>query len=47
MSALEPTTTQPAAEGRPGLGWRPFALTLPALVLLAAVIGYPLLTIML
>ncbi|TJW82596.1 MAG: ABC transporter permease, partial [Mesorhizobium sp.] len=47
MSALEPTTTQPAAEGRPGRGWRPFALTLPALVLLAAVIGYPLLTIML
>ncbi|MDX8465281.1 ABC transporter permease [Mesorhizobium sp. VK23B] len=46
MSALD-LTTQPAAEGRPGRAWRPFALTLPALVLLAAVIGYPLLTIML
>ncbi|WP_192252507.1 ABC transporter permease [Mesorhizobium silamurunense] len=46
MSALEPTT-QPAAAVRPGRAWRPFALTLPALVLLAAVIGYPLITIVL
>ncbi|TGQ03511.1 ABC transporter permease, partial [Mesorhizobium sp. M4B.F.Ca.ET.215.01.1.1] len=45
MSALEPTT--PAAEKRAGWAWRPYARTLPALVLLAAVIGYPLLTIVL
>ncbi|RWM30735.1 ABC transporter permease [Mesorhizobium sp.] len=44
MSALEPT---PSAERRAGWAWRPFALTLPALVLLAAVIGYPLVTIVL
>ncbi len=46
MSASEPTT-QPAAKGRAGWAWRPYALTLPALILLAAVIGYPLLTIVL
>lgn len=45
MSALEPTT--PSAPQRAGWAWRPFALTLPALVLLAAVIGYPLITIVL
>ncbi|MBZ9958262.1 MULTISPECIES: ABC transporter permease [unclassified Mesorhizobium] len=41
MSASQPTI--PAAERR--RAWRPFALALPALVLLFAVIGYPLLTI--
>ncbi|RWC95311.1 MAG: ABC transporter permease [Mesorhizobium sp.] len=46
MSASDPTI-QPAAQGRPGRAWRPYALTLPALVLLVAVIGYPLLTIVL
>jgi len=46
VSASEPTT-QPAAEGRPGWAWRPYALALPALILLVAVIGYPLLTIVL
>jgi putative spermidine/putrescine transport system permease protein len=45
VSALEPTT--PSAPQRAGWAWRPFALTLPALVLLAAVIGYPLITIVL
>ncbi|MDX8457461.1 ABC transporter permease [Mesorhizobium humile] len=45
MSALEPTT--PSAPQRVGWAWRPYALTLPALVLLAAVIGYPLITIVL
>ncbi|MBZ9855820.1 ABC transporter permease [Mesorhizobium sp. CA13] len=40
MSASEPIIS---AERR--RAWRPFALTLPALVLLFAVIGYPLLTI--
>ena len=45
MSALEPTT--PSAPKRGGWAWRPLALTLPALLLLAAVIGYPLLTIVL
>ena len=50
MSASDPTNgpvAQPAAEGRPGWAWRPFALALPALVLLVAVIGYPLFTIVL
>ncbi|TIW31179.1 MAG: ABC transporter permease [Mesorhizobium sp.] len=46
MSASDPTI-QPAALGRPGRAWRPYALTLPALILLIAVIGYPLLTIVL
>ncbi|TPN17299.1 ABC transporter permease [Mesorhizobium sp. B2-1-3] len=41
MSASQPAI--PAAERR--RAWRPFALALPALVLLFAVIGYPLLTI--
>ncbi|MBZ9979534.1 ABC transporter permease [Mesorhizobium sp. B2-2-4] len=41
MSASQPTI--PAAERR--RAWRPFALALPALVLLFGVIGYPLLTI--
>ncbi|WP_434723859.1 ABC transporter permease [Mesorhizobium sp. RIZ17] len=45
MSALEPTT--PSAPQRVGWAWRPYALALPALVLLAAVIGYPLITIVL
>jgi putative spermidine/putrescine transport system permease protein len=45
VSALEPTT--PSAPQRVGWAWRPYALTLPALVLLAAVIGYPLITIVL
>ncbi|TIO16354.1 MAG: ABC transporter permease, partial [Mesorhizobium sp.] len=45
MSALEPTIQ--TAEKRAGWAWRPFALTLPAMILLAAVIGYPLLTIVL
>ncbi|PBC04495.1 ABC transporter permease [Mesorhizobium sp. WSM3860] len=45
MSAFEPTIQ--TAEKRAVWAWRPFALTLPALVLLAAVIGYPLLTIVL
>ncbi|MCA0015213.1 ABC transporter permease [Mesorhizobium sp. B292B1B] len=40
MSASEPIIS---AERR--RAWRPFALTLPALILLFAVIGYPLLTI--
>ncbi|MBZ9963671.1 ABC transporter permease [Mesorhizobium sp. BR1-1-2] len=40
MSASEPIIS---AEKR--RAWRPFALTLPALILLFAVIGYPLLTI--
>lgn len=39
--------TTPAAGWRPGRAWAPLALALPALVLLAAVIGYPLLTIVL
>jgi len=39
--------TQPAADVRPGRVWRPFALTAPALILLVAVIGYPLFTIVL
>ncbi|TPJ37434.1 ABC transporter permease [Mesorhizobium sp. B2-5-4] len=43
MSASKPTI--PAAERR--RAWRPYALALPALVLLLAVIGYPLLTIIL
>lgn len=50
MSASDPTNgpvAQPAAEGRPRWAWRPFALALPALVLLVAVIGYPLFTIVL
>lgn len=50
MSASGPTSRsagQPAAEGRPGWAWRPYALALPALILLVAVIGYPLLTIVL
>ncbi|ESW67697.1 ABC transporter permease [Mesorhizobium sp. RSR380A] len=46
MSASEPIA-QPAADVRPGRAWRPFALTAPALILLVAVIGYPLLTIVL
>ncbi|MBZ9999120.1 MULTISPECIES: ABC transporter permease [unclassified Mesorhizobium] len=41
MSVSKPAI--PAAERR--RAWRPFALALPALVLLFAVIGYPLLTI--
>jgi putative spermidine/putrescine transport system permease protein len=45
VSALEPTS--PSAPQRAGWAWRPYALTLPALVLLAAVIGYPLITIVL
>ncbi len=45
MSAPEPTT--PSAPNRAGWAWRPYALTLPALLLLVAVIGYPLLTIVL
>ncbi|RVC79446.1 ABC transporter permease [Mesorhizobium sp. M4A.F.Ca.ET.022.05.2.1] len=46
MSASDPTI-QPAALGWPGRAWRPYALALPALILLIAVIGYPLLTIVL
>jgi putative spermidine/putrescine transport system permease protein len=36
---------RPSAGARPGRAWRPLALAMPALLLLAAVIGYPLLTI--
>ena len=46
MSASDPIA-QPAADARPGRAWRPFALAAPALILLIAVIGYPLLTIVL
>ncbi|RUX37609.1 ABC transporter permease, partial [Mesorhizobium sp. M4A.F.Ca.ET.050.02.1.1] len=46
MSASD-STIQPAALGWPGRAWRPYALALPALILLIAVIGYPLLTIVL
>lgn len=43
MSATDQAA--PPAQARPARAWKPFALTLPALVLLAAVIGYPLVTI--
>ena len=46
MSASDPIA-QPVADARPGRAWRPFALAAPALILLIAGIGYPLLTIVL
>lgn len=46
MGASQPATA-PTAARRPGLAWRPLALAVPALALLAAVIGYPLFTIVL
>jgi putative spermidine/putrescine transport system permease protein len=44
VSARE-LAASPAARIRPARAWKPLALALPALLLLAAVIGYPLLTI--
>ena len=46
MGAREPALI-PTAEVRQRRSWMPFALALPALVLLVAVVGYPLLTILL